>query len=209
MVVARLSGTYLFFIFGAAVACSGNAPTPRAPGAGDQGIVSHAAFPEDDDAVAPAYDKSELERALASERTAVEAGEKQVADVADASNNLRVALADLAVRRRFVASLEDCQNVGRHCPPRLDDPPWSYDVETAAAPKLDAPLRFDLDDWRKVADELHGRACACRTQVCVDSMAVAIDELSKRPMPEVEADETASASITRARECLFRLNGRR
>lgn len=202
MVVARL-----LLIFTIA-ACSSGLPPSRAPGAGEQGIVTHAAFPDDEDAVAPSYGKSELERALASERTALDAGEKHVAEVADDSAGLAVAVADLAVRRRFVATLEDCQANGRHCPPRLDDPPWSYDIDSAALPKLDAALRFDLEDWRKVADELHGRSCACRTRVCIDSLAVAIDVLEKRPMPEVAADDAASESIVKARECLFRLRGR-
>lgn len=202
MVVARV--WTLFTI----AACSGGLPPSRAPGAGDQGIVTHAAFPDDEDAVAPSYGKSELERALASERAALDAAEKHAVEVEGDSEALRVALADLAVRRRFVASLEDCQANGRHCPPRLDDPPWSYDVDSAALPKLDNALRFDLEDWRKVADELHGRACACRTLVCIDSLAVAIDVLEKRPMPEVEADDAASVSIVKARECLFRLRGR-
>ena len=206
MVVARVTGLYLLFTI---AACSSGLPPARAPGAGEQGIVTHAAFPDDEDAVAPGYGKSELEKALAVERGAIEAGEKHVGEVADDSAGLRVAVADLDVRRRFLAELEDCQANGRHCPPRLDEPAWSYDVDSAAAPKLDSPLRFDLEDWRKVTDELHGRACACRTQVCIDSLTVAIDVLEKRPMPDVQADDTAIASITKARECLFRLRGRR
>jgi hypothetical protein len=184
-------------------------PPARAPGAGEQGIVTHAAFPDDEDAVAPSYGKIELEKALVAERGAVEAGEKHVGEVAEDSAGLRVAVADLEVRRRFLAALEDCQANGRHCPPRLDEPALSYDVDSAAEPKLDAAVRFDLEDWRKVTDELHGRACACRTQVCIDSLAAAIDVLEKRPMPDVQADDTAIVSITKARECLFRLRGRR
>lgn len=178
------------------VACSSSVPPPHAP---TTGIETHAAFPDDEDAVAPSYDKAELERALATERAVLE----QAIDEEEWT-----AVADRAVRRRFVASLEECQANGRRCPPRLDDPAWSYDVEGSAAPKLDSPLRFDLEDWRKVAAELHGRACACRTLECVDSLAVAISELEKRPMPEVEQDDTAATSITRARTCLMRLRGR-
>jgi hypothetical protein len=203
VVVARLS---VFFMI---AACGGGLPPGRTPGAGNQGIETHGAFPEDEDAVAPSYSRTDLERALASEHSAVEADEKHVTDVADSSEALAAALGDLAVRRRFVATLEDCSANGRHCPPRLDDPPWSYDVESAAAPRLDTPLRFDLEDWRKIADELHGRACACRTLSCVDGVTFAIDALSKRPMREVEADEAATVAVTKARECLFRLRGRR
>jgi len=194
MVVARVTAGYLFFM----VACS-STPAPRSPGAGDTGIATHAAFPDDEDAVSPTYDKADLETVLAAERAALE---KPVDD------DDWAALADAAVRRRFVASLEECQASGRRCPPRLDDPPWSYDVDGSAAPKLDTQLRFDLEDWRKVAAELHGRACACRTVACVDSLGVAIDVLAKRPMPDVEADDTAETSIARARTCLMRLRGR-
>jgi hypothetical protein len=194
MVVARVLAGYLFFM----VACS-STPAPRSPSAGDTGITTHAAFPDDEDAVTPTYDKAELEAALAAERAALE---KPVAE------DDYGAVADAAVRHRFVASLEECQASGRRCPPRLDDPAWSYDVEGSGAPKLDTQLRFDLEDWRKVAAELHGRACACRTIACVDSLGVAIDVLEKRPMPDVEADDTAAASIARARTCLMRLRGR-
>ena len=121
---------------------------------------------------------------------------------------MRFARADLAVRRRFIQSLEACQAAGRACPPRLDDPVWSFDPDGTADPRLDAPLRFDLAGWQRVASELHGRACACRTQACVDSMQVAIDDLERRPMPEVQGDEDASRSITWARECLYRLRGK-
>jgi hypothetical protein len=192
-------------------ACGHGSASVREPGAGDRGVATHAAFPEDEDTVRPAYDRDALERALAAEQAAVAAGEHSVGELgADAGGDgdaLRAAIADLAVRRRFLAMLVACRDAGRRCPPRLDDPPWSYDVEGTAAPKLDTALRFDLEDWRKVAAELHGRACACRTLACVDSMTVAIGELEKRPMPDVEGDETASTSITRARECLFGLRG--
>ena len=74
--------------------------------------------------------------------------------------------------------------------------------------QLRSRLRFDLDSWRKLATELHGRACACRTIACVDSIDVAINELELRPMPVVQGDEMATESITRARQCLFRLRGK-
>lgn len=190
-------------------ACSRGLPPGRTPGAGDQGLVTSGAFPDDEEAVAPSYSSAELDHALATERSALEASEKHANEVADNSDALATALADLSVRRRFVASLEECRATGRHCPPRLDDPPWVYDVESAAAPRLDSALRFDLEDWRKIAAELHGRACACRTMTCVDGVTFAIDALSKRPMPDVEADEAASVSVTAARECLLRLRSRR
>lgn len=163
----------------------------------------------------PTYGKSELSRALQKERGAEAAGERIVADLEakDASDDQRrVAAADLAVRRRFIASLETCEASGRDCPPRLDEPPWSWDPDPdpakRGAPPLTAELRFDLDSWRKVAAELHGRACACRTIACVDSIDVAIGELETRPMPVVQGDEMATESITRARQCLFRLRGK-
>jgi len=71
-----------------------------------------------------------------------------------------------------------------------------------------ATLRFDLESWRALAAELHGRACACRTLACVDSVGVAIDQLETRPMPQVASDDAAATAITRARECLFRLRGK-
>src|SRR5262249_46354024 len=116
----------------------------------------------------------------------------------------------LAVRRRFIATLEVCEATQRRCPPRLDDPPWAYDPDPdqPSEPPLAAPLRFDLESWRAIAAELHGRACACRTIACVDSLGVAINELEPRPMPAVQGDEQAATDITRARECLYRLLGK-
>ena len=165
-----------------------------------------------EDRFVPSYGKPELEQAVASERAAVAAAEAALAKLAESgtSDEIRVATADLAVRRRFVTALEACKDDGRWCPPRLDEPAWAYDpdADTAAAPPIDAPLRFDPAGWRTIANELHGRACACRTIACVDSVTVAIDVLEARPAPDVDGDETAAQAVTRARECLFRLRGR-
>lgn len=162
----------------------------------------------------PSYGKPELEQALASERAAVAGAETALAKLADTGSDdeVRVATADLAVRRRYVAGLEACRDAGRACPPRLDEPSWAYDPDPdtpgATAPPIDAPLAFDLAGWRAIAAELFGRACACRTIACVDSMTVAIDVLEARPAPDVDGDEAAAQAVTRARQCLFRLRGR-
>jgi len=182
---------------------------PATQTAGDTTLTTHESLAADDE-YQPTYSKADLEKALIAERAAESTGEKQVVD-ADRDgydNAARDAAADLAVRRRFIASLEACQASGKTCPPRLDEPAWSYDIASDADPKLDAPLRFDLEDWRAVSSELFGRACACRTAACVESMEVAIGKLEARPMQDVRGDEAASQSITRARECLTRLRGK-
>ncbi len=181
-----------------------------APGGVTDVPAVHATI-SDDDLYQPSYDKAELSRAVSAERAAADAAEKRVRELEDSGDydTLRYAQADLAVRRRFVASLEACAAHGMTCPPRLDDPAWSYDVESNIDPKLDAPLRFDAASWQKVSAELHGRACACRTITCVDSMFAAIDRLETRPMPDVQEDDTALLSIVRARDCLYRLRGLR
>jgi len=192
----------------AAAACGGSTPPPQHAG-GDTGITTHNQLASGDE-YQPPYGKPDLEKALIAERAAEATGEKQVmdADLKGDDDTKRAAAADLAVRRRFIASLELCQSVGLECPPRLDEPAWTYDASSDADPKLDTPLRFDLDDWQKVTAELHARACACRTAACVASMDAAIDTLETRPMKEVRGDETSSLSVTRARECLTRLGGR-
>ncbi|HSN26575.1 MAG TPA: hypothetical protein VLT45_09820 [Kofleriaceae bacterium] len=189
-------------------ACGGSTPPPHHAG-GDTGIATHDQLAADD-AYQPPYGKAELERALIAERAAEATGEKQVmdADFKGDDDAKRAAAADLAVRRRFIESLEMCQSQGHECPPRLDEPAWTYDASSDADPKLDTPLRFDLDDWQKVTAELHARACACRTTACVASMDAVIDQLETRPMQDVRADEASSLSVTRARECLTRLAGR-
>lgn len=152
--------------------------------------------PLDDTAYRPTYGKPELQNAIISERAKEAAAERDPAARPE----------DLAVRRRFIAALEACQENGRACPPRLDEPAWTWSGE--GDPKLDVEVRFALGDWQKVTAELHGRACACRTMACVDGIGEALDALSTRPMPEVQGDEAATQSITWARQCLFYLRGR-
>jgi hypothetical protein len=180
---------------------------PDEPSRGDVAV--------EEDRYVPPYGKAELGKALIGERGAEATAERVVAELEakverdpTADDQLRIATADLGVRRQFIASLEACEASGRWCPPRLDDPPWKLELDPPGNPPLDTPLRFDLESWRKIAAELHGRACACRTLACIDGIGVAIDVLEPRPMPEVQGDEVASQSITRARECLFRLRGK-
>ena len=204
----------LLLIVSGLAACSGTSGTYHPPTAGDQGD-HNAAELADPDEYKPAYTKADLEKALIAERGKELEDEKVVAafeaggqDVSG-SDQMRTAVANLEVRRRYITSLEQCQSAGHHCPPRLDEPAFNYDFDgTGATPPLDAPLRFDLESWRTIATELHGRACACRTVVCLDAVAVAIDQLEPHPMVEVQGDEASSQSITWARECLFRLRGK-
>jgi len=215
------SGTHWLAVW--AIAAAGCPGGPTRPPPVDPADVPHSAL-ADEDMYRPSYGKPELQRALIAERGLEATGERRIAELAaqqaDGSaagavivaidDQLRVAEADLAVRRRFIASLEACEASGRLCPPRLDDPPWPFDLDPdrPAPPPMTAALRFDVDSWRTLAAELHGRACACRTLVCVDSVGVAIDQLEIRPMPEVQSDDAATVSVTRARECLFRLRGK-
>lgn len=198
--------------------CGGAAASGPPPGEPSAGSGDGQSALADEDAFQPSYAKSEVARALISERGLEAAGERRVLDLEArpsdpaTDDQLRVASADLAVRRRFITTLEACEASGRYCPPRLDDPPWAWDPDADAAhhvePPVTATLRFDLESWRTLANELHGRACACRTISCVDSLGVAIDQLEMRPTVQTQGDEAASLAITRARECLFRLRGR-
>jgi len=168
---------------------------------------SHSTLAADDEAPPP-YDRAELQKALIAERAAEASGEGAVANAENGDPDaLRIALADLAVRRRFIRVLEICDANQRLCPPRLDEPAWTYAVDAETDPKLDVPLRFDLDGWRKVAAELHGRACVCRTVACLDSMETAIARLESRPMPDIQSDDLATLDVTKARDCLMRLRG--
>lgn len=196
--------------FLALAGCPGPSVPPRTT---EPQITPHAQL-ADEEVFRPTYGKSELQRALITERGAEAKGEALITELESkegTDDRLRLAQDDLAVRRRFIASLESCEAAGRFCPPRLDDPPWTFDPDpdVQQPPKLDTPLRFDLASWQKVSAELHGRACACRTLACVDSVSVVIEQLETRPMPEVQGDETATQSITWARECLFRLRGKK
>ncbi|MGE0870388.1 MAG: hypothetical protein AB7P03_17625 [Kofleriaceae bacterium] len=203
----------MFAAFALLGACGGE-PAPRAPAPEPASSSQQVA----EDEYRPSYGKAELQRALFAERGAEATAERIVAELeakqsdTGVDDRLRVARADLEIRRRFIVALEVCQAAGLGCPPRLDDPAWAFDPDPddgALKPPLDAPLRFDRTSWQTLASELHGRACACRTLACIDSMGPAIDYLESRPMPEVQGDELASDSITRARQCLFRLRGKR
>jgi hypothetical protein len=188
-------------------ACSSG--STRAPTTPDEQISQRPTAVEEE-LFRPTYERAELDAALKTERAALASAEQRVRELEDGDYDiLRTAQNDAAVRARFVASLEACAANGRACPPRLDDPAWTFDIEGNVDPKLDSALRFDVASWQKVSTELFGRACACRTLACVDSMFVAIERLETRPMPDVQGDEVASLSITRARECLYRLRGLR
>ena len=83
-------------------ACSGGGGrghTPQDPG-------GHGQLAEEDRFV-PSYGKPELQKALISERAAEATGERMVSELegksGDTGDQLRVASADLAVRRRFIA----------------------------------------------------------------------------------------------------------
>jgi hypothetical protein len=190
------------------VACTGPG-TYRPPTTVDNGDTSHSTFTPDD-LYKPAYNRADLDKALASEHAKETSLAQQVASAeAGSDDSLRVVLGDLAVRRRFIASLEACEANGRDCPPRLDEPAWSFAPDSDAKPPLDATLRFDLQDWIKISTELHARACACRTVACLDSFDALIAQLETQPTLDVQRDETAAQSIVWARECLFRLRGKK
>jgi hypothetical protein len=196
-------------------ACPGGGVQSAGPTPGDP-ILPPSGTLADDDLYTPTYGKAELQKALIAERGAEATGEQTVAELeaapttAAGDDRLRIARADLAVRRRFIQTLEACDAAGRWCPPRLDDPPWAFDPDPDGPPDppMSAALRFDLEGWRALSAELHGRACACRTIGCIDSMGVAIDQLELRTAVAIQGDETATLSVTRARECLFRLRGK-
>jgi hypothetical protein len=199
-------------------ACGGEG-VYHAPAPGDPGIITHAQLATDD-GPPPSYTPAALDAALIAERAKVAHDARalddliaaQDADPTISPNTPRLAAADLEVRRRYLATLESCQAGVHVCPPRLGEPAWKWDTDPDPGrekpPPLDTPLRFDLDTWRQVTDELHGRACACRTMACIDGVGVAIDQLEPRPMRAVQDDDAATASITAARECLFRLRGK-
>ena len=206
LVLARAARTCWWL---AIAGCTHAAPAVEAPAAPEP---PHAQLAEAEPPLLPPYRNDELARAIASEQAELDRAAQAIATREDdpaPDDALPGALADLAVRRRFEAALETCRDTGQRCPPRLDDPAWSYDVDGLADPPIQAALRYDRDDWRKIAAELHGRACACRTRTCVDSVEVAIAVLEQRPMPEVTSDDEAASSIVAARECLSYLRATR
>jgi hypothetical protein len=177
----------------ALAACGPGAPPQAGPGA--DVITYHKAELSEDDEPPPKYHRSDLEDVIDAERA-------RVAAMSDEDRD------NILVRKRFIETLELCKATGTSCPPRIDEPAWTFEADSDTDPKLETPLRFDVDSWRKVSTELHGRACACRTIGCIDTLEVAIQRLEVRPMPEVQSDDFAAIEIVRARDCLARLRGR-
>jgi hypothetical protein len=192
------------------------ATQPAGAGAGqpvsDPNLATHDVFLTEDDVAPSRYGRTDLDRVIAAEHAALDTADAALATLANdpkPDDALAGALADRGVRQRFVATLESCRDSNRRCPPRLEDRPFTYDLASDKDPKLDVPLRFDLEDWRNVTAELNERACACRTLACVDALDAAMNALETRPMPQVSEDDAAATSLTRARACAMRLRGRR
>src|SRR5690606_29524568 len=91
--------------------------TPHA--AGDEIVAPAPETLAEIDAYRPDYGADALERALTAERGAEASAEVRLRDLEARGDydKLRTAIADLAVRRRFIASLEACQATGQVCPP--------------------------------------------------------------------------------------------
>src|SRR6185503_3317669 len=91
-------------------ACSGGGPA-QYPGAD---TTIHTSMAEDEEAPPP-YDKAAISKALPGERAAESRAERAVteAEAAGDHERLRVAIADLAVRQRFIQTLELCEAQGR------------------------------------------------------------------------------------------------
>lgn len=170
------------------------------------------ATPVDPEAVevVPTYSRQEMERVLAEERQAHTAAQAVLASLMEQrgrSVEIALKLADVGVQARYLEGLEACRARGVWCPPKLGMA-WTIREEQAVPVSLDAEVRFDLTSWRALASELWARGCDCRSMTCVDAMTQTIDELEKQPMPEVQGDPEAAASITAARTCLWRLRGK-
>jgi hypothetical protein len=160
--------------------------------------------------VQPTYGKQELERVLAEERQAHVAAQAVLDGLMGQRGKaveISLRLADLGVQARFLETLESCKARGVWCPPKLGMT-WTIRDGVDVPVSLDSDVRFDLTSWRKLTTELWARSCDCRSMTCVDAMTVTIDALEPRPTPEVQGDEEASAALTAARTCLWRLRGK-
>src|ERR1700733_14361185 len=141
----------LLAIAAVAAACGGP-QRAEIPGRDDSANLTTGATlaPQDDDEPRPSYTKDQLERA----RTAGGGPEAPDEQRVPASPDDAALAADLAVRRHFIESLESCQAANHQCPPRLDDPKWTWDPTSSAIdpdkPPISSPLRFDLDSRPKI-----------------------------------------------------------
>jgi hypothetical protein len=160
--------------------------------------------------VVPTYGKHELERVIGEERQAHAAAQSVLASLMDQRGKaveIALRLADLGVQERYLETLESCKARGVWCPPKLGMA-WTIREGVDVPVSLDTEVRFDLQTWRAVTAELWARGCDCRSMTCVDAMTQTIDALEPRPTPEVQGDQEASAALTAARTCLWRLRGK-
>lgn len=160
--------------------------------------------------VQPTYGRQEMERVLVEERQAHAAAAAVLASLMEQrgkSVEISLKLADLGVQERYLEALESCRARGVWCPPRLGMA-WTIREDQDVPVSLDAEVRFDLASWRALTAELWARGCDCRSMACVDAMTQTIDALELQPTPEVRGDHEASAALTGARTCLWRLRGK-
>lgn len=160
--------------------------------------------------VVPTYGKQELERVLGEERQAHAAAQSVLDGLMGQrgkSVEISLRLADVGVQARYIETLESCKARGVWCPPKLGMA-WTIRDGVDVPVSLDNEVRFDLASWRKLTSELWARGCDCRSMTCVDAMTESIDALEPRPTPEVQGDQEASAALTAARTCLWRLRGK-
>lgn len=161
--------------------------------------------------VQPTYSRQDMDRVLTEERQAHAAAASTLATLMEQrgrSGEIALKLADLGVQQRYIDALQSCRDHGMWCPPKLGGFTWTIrEMEQEVPVTLDAEPRFDVTSWRKVAAELWARGCDCRSMTCVDAMTQSIDALEQKPTLDVQGDHEASASITGARTCLWRLRG--
>ncbi len=115
------------------MACGGP-NTFKPPPPGDHG--THGSELADDDEYKPPTARPRLDRALITERGLEAAAERIMGELEAAGNieKLEAARGDLAVRRRFIATLEACAASKRKCPPRRADPPFALVIDGRATP---------------------------------------------------------------------------
>jgi hypothetical protein len=203
--VPRLAFTMVWF-WAAALGCGGSQRAERYVEPTPLNEVVDAESME----VRPSYGHAEMERVLAEEKQALAEGTAALAalmEQRDKSLEIAQRQADLGVQQRYIDALDLCRARGQWCPPRLGLA-WTIRDDADLPVSLDVEPRFDLASWRKLTTELWARGCDCRSMRCVDAMTRMIDVLEIRPTPEVQGDQEASAALTGARTCLWRLRGK-
>jgi len=156
--------------------------------------------------------RGDVERALDSERRALQALDQRITDVESRADNDAAATAglraDATARAAYADQLQRCLSDATQCPPSLDEPTIDADFD-AASGQFKGAFASSVSQWPDAAATLEKHACGCRTAACVDWVMADLDRWEASIPADAQADEVAATHVVGARACLWTRLGHR